>query len=310
MGIKSGLNHFIRRTPLKPIKQTLLLSLLLFSFTAYGKLTYKWLGISGFVLSDEKTTLVFDPAMTRVGLLDFLPFRTVKTDEDEVDYWLSRCGVKSIDAVFVNHAHTDHVIDAPYVARKFKAKLYGSSSVINVGLGQGLNNDQLQEVSDGEQWKVGAFTITAYLTPHSPHVLGITLMDGDITSPLKAPSSAWNYRAGDTYSYHITHPEGDLLFQAISRVDEEDTLKDLKADTLLLTIANRASSENLIKRFKTTGAKTVIPLHYDNFFKKMKREGEIDLFWGVDMEEFKASTSEKAAEVKIVWPGYCEGVGI
>lgn len=275
---------------------------------AQAKLSFKWLGISGFVLSDEKTTLVFDPAMTRVGLLDFLPFTTVQSDNDEVDYWLERCGVTSIDAVFVNHAHTDHVIDAPYVARKFKAKLYGSSSVMNVGRGQGLNNDQLQEVSASGQWKVGSFTITAYFTPHLPHVMGITLMDGDITSPLTSPTSAWNYRAGDTFSFHISHPEGDILFQAIGRVTEIDPLKDLKADTLLLTIANRVSTENLIKRFNTTGAKTVIPLHYDNFFKKMKREGEIDLFWGVKADEFKTSAAEKAVGDKVLWPGYCEGV--
>ena len=277
---------------------------------AQAKLSFKWLGISGFVLSDEETTLVFDPAMTRVGLLDFLPFTTVQSDKDEVDYWLERCSVSSVDAVFVNHAHTDHVIDAPYVARKFKAKIYGSSSVMNVGRGQGLNNDQLQEVSAKGEWKVGDFTITAYLTPHLPHVLGITLMDGHITSPLTAPSSAWNYRAGDTFSYYISHPQGNLLFQAIGRVSDIDPLKDLKADTLLLTIANRVSTENLIKRFNSSEAKTVIPLHYDNFFKKMKREGAIDEFWGVKTGEFKASTSEKAAGVKVVWPGYCEGVGI
>jgi len=295
---------------LKHFKATLLLSILLFSFMAQAKLSFKWLGISGFVLSDEKTTLVFDPAMTRVGLLDFLPFTTVQSDKDEVDYWLERCGVTSIDAVFVNHAHTDHVIDAPYVARKFKAKLYGSSSVMNVGRGQGLNNDQLQEVSVGGEWKVGDFTIAAFSTPHLPHVLGITLMDGDITSPLTSPTSAWNYRAGETFSYYISHPQGNILFQAIGRVTDDDPLKDLKADTLLLTIANRVSTENLIKRFNTTGAKTVIPLHYDNFFKKMKREGEIDEFWGVKTGEFKESVSKKAAGVKVVWPGYCEGVGI
>ena len=295
---------------MKPIKETLLFSILLFSFTAEAKLSFKWLGISGFVLSDEKTTLVFDPAMTRVGLLDFLPFKTVKSDEQEVDYWLDRCGVKSIDAVIVNHAHTDHVIDAPYVARKFNAKLYGSSSVMNVGRGQGLNNDQLQEVKEAKQWKVGDFTITPYLTPHLPHVLGITLMDGHINSPLAAPTSAWNYRAGDTFSYYISHPQGNLLFQAIGRVTDIDPLKDLKADTLLLTIANRVSSENLIGRINSSEAKTVIPLHYDNFFKKMKREGPIDEFWGVDTGEFKASVSEKAAGVKVVWAGYCEGVGI
>lgn len=288
------------------LKEVLLFILIITTLPSEAKISFKWLGVSGFVLSDEKTTLIFDPAMTRAGLTDYLPFQKVETDTGEVDYWLNRCGVKTVDAIFVNHAHVDHVIDAPYVLRKYGGKLYGSSSVINVGLGQNLKNDQLQIISEDTEWKVGDFTITPYLTPHSPHLLGITLMDGHISSPLETPTSPWNYKTGDTYSFYITHPEGNILFQAIARVDEQDQLKELKADTLLMTIANRSSTENLLKRFDTTEAKAVIPLHYDNFLKKMRRDGQIDHFWGVKADEFK----QKATKARVLWPRYCEEVAL
>lgn len=292
------------------IKEALLFVLLSFSLTIEAKVSFKWLGVSGFVLTDEKTTLIFDPAMTRAGLLDFLPFQTIETDKKEVDYWFERCGVSAVNAIFVNHTHVDHVIDAPYVLRKYGGKLYGSSSVINVGLGHGIQSNQLQLIEAGQEWKVGDFTIIPYSTPHSPHLLGITLMNGHITAPLSSPTSIWNYKTGDTFSFYITHPEGSILFQAIGRVTDDDPLEELKADALVLTIANRISTENLIKRFESTGANTVIPLHYDNFFKKMRRDNQIDILWGVKTDEFKQTTAQRAAQVKILWPKYCQDVRV
>lgn len=290
------------------IKEALLFALLSLSLTLEAKVSFKWLGVSGFILSDEKTTLVFDPAITRAGVLDFLPFQTIETDQEEVDYWLGHCGVSNVNAVFVNHAHFDHVIDAPYVLRKYGGKLYGSSSVINVGLGHGIQEDQMQLIEAGQEWKVGDFTIIPYSTPHSPHFLGITLMDGHISSPLSSPTSVWNYKTGDTFSFYITHPEGNILFQAIGRVTADDPLKEVKADALLMTIANRVSTENLLKRFDSTGARTVIPLHYDNFFKTMRRDNQIDVLWGVKANEFKQTVAQKAPQTKLLWPNYCEDV--
>src|SRR5690606_22898226 len=246
--------------------------------------------------------------MTRAGFADYLPFQKIETNTVEVDYWLNRCGVSTVDAVFINHAHVDHVIDATYVLKKHGGKLYGSSSVINVGLGHGLKEEQLQLVEANKDWKVGDFTITAFSTPHSSHLHGITLMDGHISAPLSSPTSPWNYKTGDTYSYYITHPEGSILFQAIGRVTDVDPLRDLKANTLILTIANRLSSENLLKRFKSTGAKQVIPLHYDNFFKQMRRDNQVDTLWGVKADEFKQTAAQKSSATNILWPKYCEEV--
>jgi L-ascorbate metabolism protein UlaG (beta-lactamase superfamily) len=285
--------------------------LIIISTTVHSQITFRWLGTSGFSLSDQTTTLVFDPAITRIPLYDFLPFRTVKSDAAEVDYWMNKCKLKSIHGTFVNHAHTDHVIDAPYVVKKYGGKLYGSSSVVNVGLGQGLTSAQVQKIKQGDEWKIGDFTIRPYLTPHAPHLLDIMLMDGHIEKPLPTPTSVWNYLVGDTHSFVISHPKGNILFQAIGRINEQDPLRDIKADVLLLTIANRTSSENLIqKRILPSKARMLIPLHYDNFFFTMRRDKVIDEFWGVKVNEFKEKLNLQAKDIKSKWPGYCEEVTI
>lgn len=285
----------------------LLLSMLATS-RAYSQITFQWLGVSGFALSDETTTLIFDPAMTRLGFRDYLPFTTVKTDETEVDYWMNRCGVKSVQATFINHAHADHVIDGPYVVKKFGGKLFGSSSVVNIGLGHGLSAEQVQQVKQGDSWQVGDFTIQPFLTNHVPHFMGIMLMDGHIKTPLISPASAWDYLVGDTFNYLIKHPKGTVLFQAIAKIEEKDPLEGVKVDALLLTIAKRDSTEDLIeKRILPTQAKTIIPLHYDNFFFKMNREVDVDQFWGVNVDEF-AKKMRTNVDAKTLWPKYCEGV--
>ncbi len=279
---------------------------LFFSLNTYSQITFKWFGVTGFMLSDEKTTIVFDPAITRIGPLDYLPFRTVKTDEAEVDYWMNRCGVKSASATFVNHAHTDHVIDAPYVVKKFGGKLYGSSSVVNVGLGHGLPANRVQQIKPGYYWTFGDFKIQPFLTPHPPHFLDTLLLDGHINKPLPTPTAASNYLVGDTFSFLITHPKGRILFQSVAEVEQKDTLKNIKADVVLLSIANRSSTEHLIeKRINPSQAKTVIPLHHDNFLFKMRRDDELDYLWGVKASEF-TETLEKNSKAKIYWPKYCE----
>ena len=293
------------------MKIILILLLLIPSLNAFSKVSFKWIGTSGFILSDDKTTIVFDPAITRIPLYDFLPFRTVKSDESEVNFWMKQCQITEVHGTFVNHAHTDHVIDAPYIVRRFGGKLYGSSSVVNVGLGQGLNASKTQKITAGEQWQIGKFTITPYSTPHAPHLLDIMLMNGDISKPLPTPTSAWNYLVGETHSFKITHPEGSILFQAIGRIYQPDQLVDVKSDVLLLTIANRQSSEDLInKRILPSGAGIVIPLHHDNFFYPMRRDRIIDELWGIRSSEFEEKVKGLAKNIKINWPQYCQEISL
>ena len=291
------------------MKLTLALLYILFSPSVFAQVTFKWLGTTGFAISDQATTLIFDPAFTRIPVHDYLPFRTVKSDPIEVDYWMNKCGLKSIQGTFGNHAHADHIIDAPYVVKKYGGKLFGSSSVVNVGLGQGLNMNQVQIIKHGDEWKVGSFTIKPFNTPHPPHIFDIMLMNGHIEKPLHTPTSVWNYLVGDTHSFLITHPKGSILFQAIGEISEHDPLQNIKADILLLTIANRISSEELIqKRVLPSSAKILIPLHYDNFFYKMRRDDEIDEVWGVKVDEFKEKVKTMTKNVNMKWPRYCEEV--
>ncbi len=279
--------------------------LVFFLQNAQSSITFKWLGISNFILSDQKTTLMFDPAITRASLWDFILFQKFESNTEEVDYWLNRCDLKKLDAIFVNHTHYDHAIDASYITKKFQNKLYGSRSLVNMSLGQGVAAHLPQEIQFNQKIQVGDFTIEAFNTPHAPHFLDYMLMDGDISHPFPKEPTVWDYKVGETFSYLITHPMGKILFQAIGRVEDQDPLKNIKANVLLITIANRRSSEELInKRIIPTAAEKIIPLHHDNFFFDMKRQGNFNLLWGINLEEFKTKTKS----FNIIYPEYCQEI--
>jgi hypothetical protein len=118
-----------------------------------------------------------------------------------------------------------------------------------------------------------------------------------------------DYRVGDTFSFLIKHPKGLILYQSIGRVDSPDPLKEAKADILLLTLANRRSSEELIDgRVLRTGVKKVIPLHHDNFLLPKPRDGSINALWGQKLDEFESTMKTRAPLVVLMWPKYCQEI--
>lgn len=287
------------------------LALITLSHPARAELTFKWMGVTGGALSDGPTTLILDPAMSSTPLWQFLPFQKVKSDQAEVDYWISRCGLTRADAVLVNHSHTDHVIDAPAVLRRLGGTLYGSSSAANVALGAGIDRSQIHALKDGEVFQVGAFKITARVTPHAPHIGSLLIADGEITRPLTQPAAPWDYRVGDTFSYWIEHPEGKILLHSLGRVLKQDVLKDYRPDSILMTIVNRVDLDDLIiNRVIPSGAPQVVALHWDNFFLPMERNAPPKRLWFQKLDEFKARFESLAPKSQLIWPEYCKPLRI
>ena len=286
--------------------------LLLLESSAHAQLTVRWMGNTGFTLTDETTTLLVDPAVTSTPIWSWvLPFQKIQSDPVELDYWARRCGIKKVDATLVNHTHTDHAIDAPAAFQKFGGRLIGSDSLRQIALGHGIPESAIQVIHHRDQWDVGAFHIQAFSTPHAPHVWNLLFADGDITAPVLPLSSPWDYRVGETFSYWITHPEGKILFQAPGRTYVPDVLEGLKPDTLLLTIANRKDSDDLIQnRVLPSGASQVIPMHWDNFFKPLAREGAPSKLWFQKTDEFESRFKTLAPQARLQWPEYCKAMAV
>jgi len=87
---------------------------------AIGGLKLRWLGVTGYVLSDGKTTLVLDPAMSRYRLTRLLS-GPIDTEPKRVQKLVPKA-----DFILINHSHYDHIIDLPEIAKRTGATVVGS----------------------------------------------------------------------------------------------------------------------------------------------------------------------------------------
>jgi L-ascorbate metabolism protein UlaG (beta-lactamase superfamily) len=93
------------------------------SLTAPAGLRLRWLGTAGFEISDDETTILLDPFVSRPGYIDVLLFQKLPIDTEAVDKYvldpLGPNGLSKVKAVLVSHTHHDHAQDAPYILAKF-----------------------------------------------------------------------------------------------------------------------------------------------------------------------------------------------
>lgn len=262
-----------------------------------GVVTLTWLGTAGIIVRDANTAILIDPFVSRPGLGRVVLGRPLRVDSAKVDHWLHKTGVSHADAVLVSHSHYDHAMDAPTFALKTGASLFGSRSTINIGLGQGLKADHLVEVKSRESYAAGAFKITFLESAHGKIFLGQVPFEGTIDAPLPANATARAYRLGGVYSILLEHPQGTLLHHA-SAATRPETLTGIKAHTVVLGLSGRPQTESYLQAVvDTVGAKRVLPIHFDNFFKSL--DLPLEQMWGVGLDEFLTSASRHLPELTL-----------
>ena len=233
--------------------------------------TVTWLGVSTLLFDDGETAFMTDGFFSRPGKLRSA-FGAIAPDRDAIDRALKRAGVKSLAAVIPLHSHYDHALDAPVVARKTGALLVGSASTANIGRGQGLPEDRIVTIADGEVMKLGAFTLRFIRSAHAPSSAPLA---GEIESPLAAPASASAFREGGCWSLLVTRGDRRVLVQS-SAGYVEGALRGVHADIVYLGIGLLGKQDARYREgywdslVRDTGAQRVIPVHWDDFWRPLE----------------------------------------
>ncbi|MFJ2092676.1 MBL fold metallo-hydrolase [Streptomyces sp. NPDC087901] len=230
-----------------------------------------FLGVSTLLLDDGDTAILTDGFFSRPGLLR-MRFGRLRPDRSRINAGLHQAGIDRLDAVFVVHSHYDHALDSPAVAAVTGARLIGSASTRNIARGQGFPDDRFQTAVTGQPFTIERFTLTALPARHSPG----DIAPGRIDRPLRPPARATDYRTGDCYTLHVRHDAGRLLIHA-SAHSLPGALDGHHADTVYLGIGalgrqDEAFREEYWHRLVTaTGARRVVPIHWDDFFRPLDR---------------------------------------
>lgn len=225
-----------------------------------------WLGVSTLLIDDGATAIMTDGFFTRPGLIRTAATR-LSPDKTLVAATLQKAGIEKLSAIFVVHSHYDHVMDAPEVAQKTGALLIGSESTVNVGRGWGLPESRMAAVDGGEEFQLGKFKINVIKSRHFPHGKGM----GDIVAPLVPPARATQYLEGGSYSIHIEHLGRKILIQG-SAGFVENALSEYPVDVVFLGIGLLGKKDKAYQQaywhemVEVTGAKRIIPIHWDDFF--------------------------------------------
>jgi L-ascorbate metabolism protein UlaG (beta-lactamase superfamily) len=179
-------------------------------------------------------------------------------------------GKLSVARIFVSHSHFDHAMDVGAVAKLTRARISGSSSTHHIAEEQGVS-DKVDVHGSRAVVDVPPFTVQMFEVEHGP-TPQILRFEGALDGPLGPVPNIASYRQGINYAYWICHPTVSLLVipSADASIELPSGTKD-GVDVVFLGIGRLGKKDkNYIEEYwrravTNTGARLVIPIHWDDF---------------------------------------------
>lgn len=187
-------------------------------------LTY--LGVGGWIMQRGASQvlaapLFSNPSFVRTGLAP------IHSDTAVVNRHMAAYDVSDARAILVGHAHYDHLMDLPQVARRWapRAVILGSRTTrFTLGTWSGVTGRVIEidglagDVDHPGSWiRVGpGVRVMPLLSDHAPHFEGYELYQGERDHPLEEePGSASEWLDGPTYAFLVDFldPDGSVAFR-------------------------------------------------------------------------------------------------
>lgn len=229
-----------------------------------GGLSLRFLGVSGYEVSDGTTVILLDPTPTRPPPLALL---TGPLTPDEA---LGAKECPRADAIFTNHSHYDHALDVPAIARRTGAKVFGSQSTVNLARSRGVPEAATQVVRPGDRLTVGGFTIDVLRTRHTD-IAGIANPMSGVIPADAGPLWFFEYALDDTLFYRL-EANGTSLWYHPTSTWADGELTGAPAATLIVGVTGEAQTPAKAKGLLSSAKPVrVLPTHYDNFFQPWEK---------------------------------------
>lgn len=191
-------------------------------------LKIKWLGQSGYILSDDKTTICIDPYLSDVvnKVANRPRTRCVPVKPEDL----------KADCVICTHNHLDHIDTDAIPLMNKKIEFYAPEDCEDVlkDLGVILYNP----FGVGAKYKIGDFEIEAVFADHTVPAVGVLIKYDDTVM----------YFSGDTYY--------------------NKKLESIKCDIMFICINGQLGNMNVLEAVKLANIikpSVAVPNHYDMF---------------------------------------------
>ncbi len=237
------------------------------------EISITFFGNTCLLFDDGKTQILFDPYFSRPSKQQVL-FSALGTDTVIVAPIVEKY-FKNLKGIFVSHSHIDHILDAPEVANRTQAIVYGSLSTQNFAQINKIPENQIQAFNEDNGHQIGEFHIQPITSIHSkPNIFNNDL--GHVfTSNHSLPYKLNEFKEGGSFDFLIKHKEKTYLLKA-SFHPLEKAYRNIHIDVAFLGItglgkANEKDTksyfEHLIKQI-TPG--TIVPVHWDDFLTPLQ----------------------------------------
>jgi L-ascorbate metabolism protein UlaG (beta-lactamase superfamily) len=226
-------------------------------------LELQWLGVAGYRLGFEGTTVLVDPYVSRAPLRSLLLRRPALPDVAALDRYVAHA-----DAILVGHTHWDHAVDAPALARRDGATVYGSESLAHLMRLHGLDS---VVVEPHRAYEIGPFVVRFVPSRHSKLLFGRKVpFDGALSCEDLHGLHPGAYKCGDVFGIRIEVAGTSFYHQGSADLRDDERIDPV--DVFLAGITGRQVTPHYWRRIlPRLDPRVLVPTHYDNFFAPLER---------------------------------------
>jgi L-ascorbate metabolism protein UlaG (beta-lactamase superfamily) len=179
-----------------------------------------YLGVNGFQFETGKHTLLVDPYFTRVGFWPAALNQRIESNPQRVSEGLKHV-CPHVEAILVTHAHFDHLLDVPDIAKRTGARIFSGPTAIQLVESVGISPNQCETVQPGSTRAISPWTIRVLKAQHDrlfgkvpfercAHLASDHFSEregprapGEIKKPLKLPVKASDWCVGEPLAFVI-----------------------------------------------------------------------------------------------------------
>jgi L-ascorbate metabolism protein UlaG (beta-lactamase superfamily) len=225
---------------------------------------FRWLGVAGVALEWNGSILLVDPFLTRP------PAYKLLVGWARPDGELLHRHLPWADHILVSHAHYDHLLDVPEIARYSGARVYGSGNTCRIAAVCGVPPGQVQQVQAGDVLRLpncsdaaqgGEMVVEVLAGEHAPvPIYG----PGKLPEKLSYPMRLNDFVMDEDFGFLIQAGETRLLFWHNWRPGPAPRAE-------VLVIGADILPTDLPELLDQVQPRLLIPTHWDNFLRPLSK---------------------------------------
>jgi len=243
--------------------------------------------VAGVAITAHGETLAIDPFFTRPSYSRFLFGRPLP------DPLLAARLLPHCDYVFVSHAHWDHVMDVPVVARVTGAIAHGSPNTCRLLEIHHVPDRQIRLVDAGDRFTLGPFKVEVLQGDHG--WVPVLPSAGELASDLRPPLRLREYRMDSCFSFLVEVDGYRFLMQPGPPV---------RAD-LLFVVPAMLGAAYYAGLLQSVRPAVIVPIHWDNLFHPLSRPlHETPPLTGMRLTQFRSLVARLAPWARFLVPEF------